>query len=405
MQKFDVIIIGTGILGLATAYQLLKQRPGLKLGMIEKENGVAKHQTGHNSGVIHSGIYYRPGSLKAKNCIQGVKDLTQFCESKNIPYQQCGKLIVASEESELSRLEELERRGRANGVEGLRMVSPNEIKEIEPYAAGIKGLYSPKTSIIDFVQVAHEYANEVKHLGGILYFNQELKKIEANREESILVTLQKEFCTRFLINCAGVQADRIGHMHDPSIRSNQILPFRGEYYKLTDEKSRLVRGLIYPVPDPKFPFLGVHLSKTMDGSVEAGPNAVLALSRNGYYAADVNFKDCWGYVTYPGFWKMATRYWKIGLYEMYRSFSKKVFLKSLQRLVPSLQEKDLVTGFSGVRSQIVKPDGTMEDDFSLIANAKAIHILNAPSPAATASLAIGKQIAGLALQNFWGERG
>lgn len=389
MKTFDVIIIGGGIIGLATAMELLKNNPHLSLAILEKEDSIAKHQTGHNSGVIHSGIYYRPGSLKAKNCIEGVHALKDFCNNHNIPYHPCGKVIIATKEEELPRLEELERRGKANGVEGLEMIGPEQLKEIEPHVAGIKALYSPKTAVVDFVKVAQAYAKEIKRLGGSICLTQEVREIHNHR----VVTQSQEYAAKWIINCGGVQADRIAHMTEKDVSAKQIIPFRGEYYELIPEKRSMINGLIYPVPDPSFPFLGVHLSRTIDGAVEAGPNAILALSRNGYQRSDINLKDCWSMATYPGFWVMAARYWKIGLYEIYRSFSKKAFLNSLQRLIPSLEESDLVEAESGVRSQVVLPNGKMHDDFSIVQRKNVIHVLNAPSPGATASLAIGKHIA------------
>lgn len=395
MKQFDVIIIGAGIVGLATALQLLKKKPALSLAILEKESTPACHQTGHNSGVIHSGIYYKPGSSKAKNCREGIDALLEFCHEKNIPYKRVGKVIVALKEEELPRLEELERRGKANGVAGLRMISKEELKEIEPSATALKALYSPGTGIIDYVKVAYAYAEEIKRLGGSIFFNSKVIKCVNQETKKVLITDKQEFSAPLIINCSGVQADRVANLSLPEISSKQIIPFRGEYYELIPEKRDLIKGLIYPVPNPKFPFLGVHLSKTIDGRVEAGPNAILALSREGYKKTDYNLKDISDLLTYQGFWAMAFRYWKIGLYEMYRSFSKKAFLASLQKLVPSLNEEDLMPAEAGVRSQVVLPNGTMQDDFMIVQRPGMIHVLNAPSPAATASLAIGKTIAAL----------
>ena len=400
MQQFDVVVIGAGILGLASAYQLLKEQPHLKLAVIEKESEPARHQTGRNSGVIHSGIYYRPGSLKAKNCLEGVQALKQFCQENEIRYETCGKVIVAVDKTEIPNLEELARRGAANGVEGLRMISAAELRNIEPFAKGVKALHSPNTAIVDFVQVAKEYANKIRQSGAALFFNEKVQEVRIGNDETVIVTDAQEYHCKLMINCAGIYADRVAHLSEKSVNPNQIVPFRGEYYELVKEKRHMIQGLIYPVPDPKFPFLGVHLSKTIQGNVEAGPNAVLAFSREGYKHSDFNLMDCLGCLSYQGFWKMASRHWKIGLYEIYRSFSKKAFLQSLQRLVPAIQEKDLIPGESGVRSQVIKSDGKMEDDFSLVPAARAIHVLNAPSPAATASLSIGKHIASLAMQKL-----
>lgn len=400
MKTFDVIIIGGGILGLSTAMHLLQKKPGIRLAILEKEDVVAKHQTGHNSGVIHSGIYYKPGSLKAKNCIEGVKRLKKYCQERAIPFENCGKLIIATDPEELPRLDELERRGIANGVAGLVKIKAEQIKEFEPHSTGIAALYSPNTAIVDFIQVANSYADEVRKLGGEIWLSQCVKSVVNLYEQYVIKTQNEEFSAKNIVNCAGIYADRIGNQTDREINGRQIIPFRGEYYELIPEKRGLVKGLIYPVPDPKFPFLGVHLSKTMSGQVEAGPNAVLALSREGYTKKDIALKDCLNYLAYPGFWKMAMRNWKIGFYELYRSYSKKAFTKALQRLIPELQESDLIPAEAGVRSQVVLPDGKMQDDFLIIQKPGITHVLNAPSPAATASLAIGDHICELVHQQL-----
>ena len=400
MKRTDIAIIGGGIIGLATAWQLLLQKKDFKVVVLEKESRLAKHQTGHNSGVIHSGIYYKPGSLKAKNCVAGVKELLRFCEQRTIPYEICGKVIIATSEEEVPRLEELERRGIANGVKDLKMLSFTKLREIEPAAKGIKALYSPHTAIIDYVRVAEEYGKMIQELGGEIYLDQEVNKLKLNDREIVIQTKSQEFCTKYLINCAGIHADRVAHLADPSIPPNQIFPFRGEYYELKKEKKDLIKGLIYPVPDPKFPFLGVHLSKTINGSVEAGPNAILALSREGYQKRDFNLRDCKDYLLFKGFWKMIGRHWKTGLYEIYRSYSKQVFLKSLQKLVSGLEIDDLTPGGSGIRSQIIKPDGSLVDDFVIEKRERMVHVLNAPSPGATASISIGKHISSLAKESF-----
>lgn len=394
MKRWDVAVVGAGILGLSTALQLLHQHPHLQIVILEKEEGIAKHQSGHNSGVIHSGIYYKPGSLKAKNCREGVQKLLAFCDKHNICYKLCGKVIVATTQEEIPRLLELHKRGLANGVSELSLIGPERLKEIEPSTVGIQALYSPKTGIVDYVTVAEMYAHEFQRLGGVLLTRQCVKRIVSASDHShIIITDKHEYHTSMLINCAGFYADRIAHMTEPSVSPKQIIPFRGEYYELVPEKQSMIHGLIYPVPDPKFPFLGVHLSRTIEGAVEAGPNAVLALSREGYKKSTIKYKDCWDILTYPGFWKMAGRYWNVGLYELYRSYSKKAFLRSLQKLVPSLESKDLVRGSAGVRSQVITPEGKMVDDFLLIQKPGIVHVLNAPSPAATASLAIGSYIA------------
>lgn len=394
MKKWDVVIIGAGILGLSTALQLILKHPHLQIVVLEKEAQIAKHQTGHNSGVIHSGIYYKPGSLKARNCIAGVQHLLNFCQKHDIQYKLCGKVIVATSTEELPRLQELYNRGVANGVEKLELIGEERLKEIEPHVQGIKALYSPNTGIIDYIKVTKIYAREFQRLGGVLLLKQKVRSIKKNSHHNhIVLTDHQEFSTNSLINCAGFYADRIAHMTEPDVSPKQIIPFRGEYYELTADKRALVNGLIYPVPDPKFPFLGVHLSRTIDGLVEAGPNAILALSREGYTKSCISLKDCWDIFSYRGFWKMASRYWQVGMYEVYRSYSKNAFLKSLQRLVPQLQKTDIVPTTAGVRSQVITPEGKMVDDFLLIEKPGIIHVLNAPSPAATASIAIGSYLA------------
>lgn len=393
MQRVDVLIIGAGIIGLATALKLLQKRPTLNLLVLEKEAEVARHQTGHNSGVIHSGIYYKPGSLKARNCRRGSEALSHYCKEHAIPTQIVGKLIVAITPDELPRLEELERRGKANGVQGLKRLSAREIPAIEPYARGLAALYSPTTSIVDFALIAKAYAEDVTRLGGEIALNQKAVNITPANGGWIVETPSRQVKTAYLINCAGFYADRVGYLSDASISPKQIIPFRGEYYELKPEKQKLVQGLIYPVPNPEFPFLGVHLSRTIYGAVEAGPNAVLALAREGYTKKSINAQDVFDLLTYPGFWAMAAKYWRIGCYELYRSFSKKAFLKSLQRLIPALEEDDLLPAEAGVRSQVVLRDGKLQDDFLIIERPGLINVLNAPSPAATASLAIGEEIA------------
>lgn len=397
MSRYDFLIVGAGILGLSTALKLLQKNPSLKVAILEKEARIAAHQTGHNSGVIHSGIYYKPGSLKAVNCRSGVKQLYNFLIEKQIPYEKCGKLIVAKELSELPALDELQRRGTANGVPGLKRLSRDEMLEIEPYLAGVAALYSPDTAIVDYVQVAKAYLKEIQQMGGELFLSSPVIGSHGTFTGVIIETPSSLMEAKMAINCAGFHADRVANLTDPGILGNQIIPFRGEYYELKETKRNLVKGLIYPVPDPRFPFLGVHLSKTIEGRVEAGPNAVLALSREGYLKSQISFKDCADMLTYPGFWKMAFKYWKVGAYELYRSYSKRAFLHSLQQLIPSLNEEDLIPAEAGVRSQVVLPNGALQDDFLIRRSEGWIHVLNAPSPAATASLAIGDHIATLAL--------
>lgn len=392
MKKYDITIIGAGIIGLATAYQVLASTPYLRLAILEKEKDIAQHQTGHNSGVIHSGIYYKPGSLKAKNCVSGVEMLLAFCQKHDIPYSLCGKLIVATKEEELPRLHELYRRGTLNGVKDLKLISKTEIKKIEPNSNGIEAIHSPNTGIVDYKKVSQKLLEEIISLGGEIFLNHKVNKIIENRSEIVIHTNNEEFLTEKLINCSGLYADSIAKKAGFHFKE-KIIPFRGEYYFLDPSVSHLLKGLIYPVPNPKFPFLGVHLTKRMSGEVEVGPNAVLALAKEGYKKRDFDFRELSQFANYSGFWAMSARYWKVGLYELYRSYSKKQFLKDIQKLVPDIQEKDLKSGGSGVRAQVVSPIGKMVDDFLIYSSKKALHVLNAPSPGATSSLSIGSYLA------------
>ena len=398
-RKYDVAIIGGGIIGLATAYQLTRQHPRCRVAVVEKEDSLAVHQTGHNSGVIHSGIYYRPGSQKAQFCVGGVNSLVQFCDENGIEYERCGKVIVATDESELGRLEDLYQRGTANGVPGLEMIGPGELKEIEPHAAGIRALHAPGTGIIDYKVVSNAYADKVRGNGGAILTGSQVLGITRSQGDLYLNTTQGSIGSKYLINCAGLYADKIARMMgvSPDVR---IIPFRGEYYTIRPERSHLVKTLIYPVPNPRFPFLGVHFTRGIYGDVEAGPNAVLAFAREGYRKKDIRFSEMMGTLGYPGFWAMSMKHWKTGLGETHRSFSKRVFLKDLQRLLPEIRDEDLAPGGSGVRAQAVAKDGRMLDDFSIWESEGAIHVLNAPSPGATSSLSIGNHIVGLASQSF-----
>ncbi|MFZ5814993.1 MAG: L-2-hydroxyglutarate oxidase [Bacillota bacterium] len=396
MSTKQVIIIGGGIVGLATGLALLKRHPHLQLTILEKEAEVARHQTGHNSGVIHAGLYYKPGSLKARLCREGVRRLVAYCQEHGVRYQLCGKVVVATHLGELPALQELHRRGTANGVPGLRRIGPAELREIEPHAAGIDALYSPETGIVNFGEVARAMAADLQRRGAVIRTGAPLLAAHRDGRGGLrLETGAGEVTGQLVINCAGLHADVVARRMgvEPGV---QIIPFRGEYYFLRPERSNLVRGLIYPVPDPQFPFLGVHFTRTIDGRVEAGPNAVLALAREGYTRLAIHPGELWETLRYRGFHRLARRFWRTGFYEYYRSFSKAEFVRTLQRLLPAVRPEDLAPGGAGVRAQAVTPDGSLVDDFKIVETAEAIHVLNAPSPAATASLAIGEAIADLA---------
>jgi len=398
-SRHDVTIIGGGIVGLAVALALTKRFPRLRLLLLEKENHVGQHQSSHNSGVIHSGIYYRPGSLKAKLCVEGARAMVEFCRAHGIPHQVCGKVIVATHEDEVPRLDELRRRGEANGLTGVRSIGPEQLREIEPHASGLRALVVPSTGITDYAAVCAKYAELVQAQGGVILTSTAVTGLRQLASEIMVETNGRAFSTSYLINCAGLFSDRISRMagEEPDV---MIVPFRGEYHDLVPERSSLVRALIYPVPQPRFPFLGVHFTRRISGSVSAGPNAVLALRREGYRHTDFNLRDMASSVMFPGFWRMAARHWRSGLDEFRRSFSKSELVRALQRLVPEVQEKDLVPGGSGVRAQALKRDGTLADDFQFVPSGTLLHVLNVPSPAATASLPIGRAIGEMAAKNF-----
>ena len=398
-QQYQVAIIGGGIVGLATALRLTERHPDCRVVVLEKEQQLAQHQTGHNSGVIHSGIYYAPGSSKAQFCTAGVGLLTQFCEENDIEYDQCGKIIVATSESEFGRMNTLYERGVANGVEGLEEIGPERLKEIEPHAFGLKALWVPVTGIVDYKKVANTYADKIRAAGGEIVTGATVRGIQENQGSLVLETTQGDVKTSHLINCAGLAADRVARMMGvkPSVR---IIPFRGEYYTLKPERSSLVKGLIYPVPNPSLPFLGVHFTRRVNGEVEAGPNAVLAFTREGYTKTTFRMNEFMDTLTYGGFWSMARKFWKVGIGEMHRSFSKSVFVKDLQRLLPDITSDDVESGGAGVRAQAVNRDGSLVDDFRIEETRGAIHVLNAPSPGATSSLAIGSYIVDMASKSF-----
>ena len=396
---YDIAIIGGGIIGLATALQLSLRHPEQRAVVLEKETTLAAHQTGHNSGVIHSGIYYRPGSLKARNCVEGGRALMDFCDENGIEYQLCGKVIVATDQREIAALDELHRRGTANGVPGLKVLGPEQLREIEPYANGVRALHSPNTGIIDFSQVAAAYANRFRDNGGEVVTGARVMSIRRADGLVYLETARGVVRARNVINCAGLYSDAVARMMGVG-QDVRIVPFRGEYYMLSPEAEPMVKGLIYPVPNPEFPFLGVHFTRTVHEEVEAGPNAVLAFAREGYSLTRFNPKEMLGTLGYRGFWTMSARYWKMGMMEMYRSLSKGAFVKSLQRLVPEIRDSHLVRGNAGVRAQEVGRNGLMTDDFHITATPNAIHVRNAPSPGATASLAIGRDVVVAASRAF-----
>ncbi|WP_158748483.1 L-2-hydroxyglutarate oxidase [Acidobacterium sp. S8] len=386
-----IAIIGGGIVGLATGLELTRRFPGIALSIIEKEAAVARHQTSHNSGVIHSGIYYKPGSLKALLCVEGAKAMINFCQQNEIPYEICGKVIVATSDDELPRLKELYLRGQGNGLEGLRMLHAGEIREIEPHAAGIQGIHVPSTGIVDYSRVAQKYAELITAAGGTIRLSHEVTGLKRNGSSTIVETTQGPVEADLVINCAGLHSDRISRLANAKL-DLAIIPFRGEYYDLAPEKHHYVKGLIYPVPDPRFPFLGVHFTRRIGGGVEAGPNAVLALKREGYSKTSFRPRDLFESVTFPGFWIMAAKYWRTSVGEYNRSWSKAAFVRALQRLMPELTGDDLVPGGSGVRAQALDIDGKLVDDFRFAYTDGIVHVCNVPSPAATASLAIGRHI-------------
>jgi L-2-hydroxyglutarate oxidase len=394
-KPYDIAIIGGGIIGLAAALALGQRAPELRLAVLEKEARLAAHQSSHNSGVIHAGIYYTPGSEKARLCVEGARLMFAFCDEHGVRYDRCGKVIVATSPDELPRLERLYERGVANGVEGLTRIGPEHLRELEPHGTGLHAIYSPVTAIVDFAQVAQAMANILRARGITILTQGRLDGVTRADDGLVLETTHGPVRTRGLINCAGLYADQVARLM--GVRTGvQIVPFRGEYYHLRPERQHLVRGLIYPVPDPAFPFLGIHFTRTIHGVVEAGPNAVLALAREGYSYRVIRLDEVAGMFAYPGFWRMAARHWRMGLTELYRSLSTSAFVHALQRLVPEIGTADIVPGDAGVRAQAVERDGALVDDFRIVQTPKAIHVLNAPSPAATASLAIGRHIADLA---------
>ena len=398
-QHYDVVIVGGGIVGAALAFELLNRRRPLRLALLEKESTVGQHQTGHNSGVLHSGIYYRPGSLKAQLCVEGARRMAELCVSRNLPFLRCGKLIVATEEAELPVLADLHQRGLANGVEGVQLLDDKQLKQIEPHATGLRAIHCPSTAILDFQRVTRELVDDVRSRGASVFTGFRVRRIRKLSPGWRLESIGARVTTAAFVNCAGLHSDRIARLSGmkPEV---QIIPFRGEYFRLSPRGAALVRGLIYPVPDPRLPFLGVHLTRRIYGEVDAGPNALLAMGREAYHKRDFKISDVLRFLSYRGFWKMARKYWRTATTEMRRSLRESAFITAAQRLVPELRAEDLKPAGCGIRAQAVADDGSLVDDFRLMEARGAIHVLNAPSPAATASLAIASRLAQMAIESF-----
>jgi len=399
-DSYDVAVIGGGIVGLAVAREIKRRFPRMELVVLEKEVRVGMHQSGHNSGVIHSGVYYKPGSLKAKLCVAGAAAMVEFCREHGVPFAVCGKVIVATSDDQMPRLRNLLERGNANGVLGLRMLSPEQLREFEPHASGVAALLVPGTGVTDYAKVCEKYAELIANQGGEVRTSSKVLGIRAGESETVLETEKHTVRTRAVINCAGLFSDRISRMagEHPDV---QVVPFRGEYYDLVPERARLVKTLIYPVPDPRFPFLGVHFTRRVHGNVDAGPNAMLAFKREGYRSGDFNLRDTVESLTFPGFWRVAGKHWRMGKDEAQRSVSKASFVAGLQRLVPEVRAEDLVPGGSGVRAQAIHRSGELVDDFQFTQTKRMLHLYNVPSPAATASIAIGGAVVEMAA-GVWG---
>jgi len=398
-MRCDILVIGGGIVGLATALKIKEQRPNLKIALLEKEAALVTHQTGHNSGVIHSGIYYKPGSLKAQNCIRGYGYLTDFCRKNDVQFELCGKIIVATRADELPALDTLYDRGVTNGLSGLKKLRAEELKDYEPNVAGITGIFVPQTGIINYRQVSMKMAELFELQDGMIFTSQKVEYIRPGSSGGEVVTQDKVYKTSLVINCAGLHSDKIASLTTRNL-DVRIIPFRGEYYVLREDRKSLVKNLIYPVPDPHFPFLGVHFTRMIDGAVEAGPNAVFAFKREGYKKTDFSMRETLESLTWPGFHKVMARNWKTGLGEFYRSLSKAAFTRALQRLIPAVREEDLTPAGAGVRAQACGRSGGLLDDFLILEDALSINVCNTPSPAATSSISIGQTISEMALKRF-----
>jgi L-2-hydroxyglutarate oxidase len=395
----DIIIIGGGIVGLATALKIKQKNAKLSVLLLEKEEKLAQHQTGNNSGVIHSGVYYKPGSLKAKNCIDGYNQLLKFCDKEDVPYELCGKVIVATDKSELPTLSMIEERGFQNGLQNLKRLTKEEVKEHEPYINGIAGIHVPQTGIIDYTAVSLKYAEKFQEFGGEISLGQKVTNIQEKNGITTIITNKGSFDTKLVVNCAGLYSDKIAKLTSEKL-DLKIIPFRGEYFMIKPEKQYLIKNLVYPVPDPNFPFLGVHFTRMINGGIEAGPNAVLAFKREGYRKSLFNLVELGESLAWPGFQKVGAKYWKTGFGEMYRSFSKSAFTTALKKLLPDITEDDLTPGGAGVRAQACDRNGGLIDDFLILEEKNAINVCNAPSPAATSSLSIGDHVSDLALKRF-----
>jgi L-2-hydroxyglutarate oxidase len=396
-RNADAVVIGAGIVGLATALALLERRPGARVVVLEKEKSTAAHQTGHNSGVIHAGLYYKPGSLKATLCARGRRRLERFCEEHDVPFERCGKVVVATRESELPALDEIERRGRANGLTGLRRMDLGELREREPHVGGVAAILVPETGIVDYTEVTRAYARELERRGGTVLTDARVERIQRSTRGVVVESRAGDLEARALVACAGLQSDRVARMAglDAGVA---IVPFRGEYWMLAAERSSLVRHLVYPVPNPAFPFLGVHFTRRIGGGIEAGPNAVLAFAREGYSRTSFDLRDTGALLGWPGFWHIGRKYWRTALAEQARSLSRASFARACAALVPEVGPGDLAPGGAGVRAQAVGRDGALVDDFAIAEDERMVHVVNAPSPAATASLAIGDEIASRAMR-------